>query len=207
MRNILTLLSAAALLAVPTAAQARGLDSNFSQAVTGPIKLEIVVSEDLAHRANNLPKKISQRGSRTRLNATFSGNGKYGEREIDFLINDLEEELLRDFDKRGIVLSDTAPTILRVTIEKVKNNRPTFNQLKEDTNLSFTSFGTGGAELTANVTTTAGEVLGEAEYNYYSSFNDRPIQGRSVWSDTSRAFASFSKQYSKKLARAGAAAS
>ena len=48
MRNILTLLSAAALLAVPTAAQARGLDSNFSQAVTGPIKLEIVVSEDLA---------------------------------------------------------------------------------------------------------------------------------------------------------------
>ena len=207
MRNILTLLSAAALLAVPTAAQARGLNSNFSQAVTGPIKLEIVVSEDLAHRANNLPKDLSQRGSRSRLSASFSGNGHYGDREIDFLLSDLEDELLRDFDKRGIALSDTAPTVLRVTIEAVKPNRPTLNQLKQDTALSFTSFGIGGAELSADITSASGEVLGHAEYDYYSSFNDFPLQGRSTWSDATRAFASFSKQYTKKLARAGAAAS
>jgi len=47
MRKFLTLISAAALLSTPAIAQARGFDSNFSQNVAGPYKLEIVVSEDL----------------------------------------------------------------------------------------------------------------------------------------------------------------
>ena len=150
MRKFLTLISAAALLSTPAIAQARGFDSNFSQNVAGPYKLEVVVSEDLAHRANNLPEKLSDRASGRRLNASFANNGNYGDKEIEFLLEDMEKEITRDFAKRGLTLSDTAPTLLRVTINKVRPNRPTHNQLSEDIGLSFSSFGIGGADVSAN---------------------------------------------------------
>jgi len=208
MRNILTLLSAAALLSVPVSAQARGFESNFAQTITGPIKLEVIVSEDLAHRANNLPKNRSFRSSGSRINGSaFANNGKYGDKEIVFLLNDLTEELERDFAKRDIVISDTAPTILKVTIERVKPNRPTINQLSQDSTLSFNSFGIGGAEVTAEISSANGESLGRAEFDYFSSFLDGPITGRSSWFDTSRAFSRFSKRLSKKLSSAGASSS
>jgi len=152
MRKILTLLSATALLATPAISHARGFDSNFSQAVTGPIKLEIVVSDDLAHRANNKSNNRADRRSRLRLKEAFSNNSYYGDKEIVYLLKEMREELEYDFAKRGITLSDTAPTILRVTIENVRNNRPTIKQLSIDNNLSFRSVSTGGAEITANIT-------------------------------------------------------
>ena len=207
MRNILTLLSAAALLSVPVSAQARGFNSDFSQSITGPIKLKVVASEDLAHRANNLPEGKFQRGSRGRLNAAFSNNGHYGDREITYLLEEMEEEIARHFSKRGITLSDNSPTILKVTIERVKPNRPTFNQLKVDSSLSFKSFSVGGADITANITSSSGEVLGQADYDYYSSFNDRPAQGLGTWSDARRAFSFFSMRLSKKLSSVGASSS
>ena len=200
MRKFLTLFSAAALLTTPAIAHAHGFDSDFSQKVTGPFKLEIVVSEDLAHRANNLPKKLSDRGSSRRLNGAFANNGKYGDKAIEFLLDDMETEITEDFAKRGLTLSDTAPTILRVTIEEVKPNRPTFNQLSEDPNLSFQSFGIGGAEVSAEVVSQGGSVIGTADFDYFSNFNDGTLTGIGVWTDTSRAFSRFSKRLSKKLA-------
>jgi len=207
MRKILTLLSAAALLATPAISQARGFDSDFSQAITGPLKLEIIVSEDLAHRANNLPEKLTDRSARSRLNAAFASNGYYGDKEIVYLLEEMEEELREDFAKRGIALSDTAPTVLRVTIEKVRNNRPTIKQLSVDSSLSFSSFSIGGAEITADLTSASGEILGKAEYEYYSSFNDRPTQFARIWGDTRLAFSKFSRKLSKKLAKQGASTS
>lgn len=207
MRKFLTTLSTAALLATPVMAEARGFDSDFSNTIVGPIKLEIVVSEDLAHRANNLPKKMSDRGSRSRLSGTFSNNGHYGEREITYLLEEMEEEISDDFAKYGITISDNAPTVLRITIEDVRPNRPTFNQLSKDSSLSFKSVSTGGAEITATVSSAGGESLGQAEYDYFSSFNDRPNFGLGVWTDTNRAFSRFSKKLTKKLAALGAASS
>ncbi len=201
MRKFLTLISAAALLSTPAIAQARGFDSNFSQNVAGPYKLEIVVSEDLAHRANNLPKKLSDRRSTRRLNAAFANNGNYGDKEIEFLLEDMEKEITRDFAKRGLTLSDTAPTLLRVTINKVRPNRPTHNQLSEDIGLSFSSFGIGGADVSAEIIAEGGTVVGTADYDYYSNFNDRiNLSGSSTWFDTSRAFSKFSRSLTKKLA-------
>lgn len=200
MRKFLTLISAAAILATPAFAQARGFDSDFSQVITGPFKLEVVVSEDLAHRANNLPKKFSDRGARSRLNAAFANNGKYGDREIEYLLEEMQEELVEDFAKRGLIISDTAPTLLRITINKVKPNRPTFNQLTEDSSLSFQSFSIGGADVSAEFVSADETVIGTAEYDYYSSFEDRTIQSSSTWTDTNRAFSRFSKRLSKKLA-------
>jgi len=129
MRKFLALIPAAALLATPAFAEARGFDSEFSTTVAGPYKLEVVVSEELAYRANNLPEKLSDRGSSVRFNAPFSNNGKYGDREIEYLIEDMQEELTEDFAKRGQPISDDAPTLLRVTINDLKNNRRTFNQI------------------------------------------------------------------------------
>ena len=201
MRKFLTLISAAALLSTPAIAQARGFDSNFSQNVAGPYKLEIVVSEDLAHRANNLPKKLSDRRSTRRLNAAFANNGNYGDKEIEFLLEDMEKEITRDFAKRDLTLSDTAPTLLRVTINKVRPNRPTHNQLSEDIGLSFSSFGIGGADVSAEIIAEGGTVVGTADYDYYSNFNDRiNLSGSSTWFDTSRAFSKFSRSLTKKLA-------
>lgn len=207
MRKFLTLISAAAILATPALAQARGFDSDFSQAVAGPFKLEIVVSEDLAHRANNLPKKLSDRGSGTRLNSSFSNNGKYGDRAIEFLLEDMQDEIVDDFARRGLTISETAPTLLRVTINEVKPNRPTFNQLREDSNLSFQSFGIGGADVSADLISAGGAVIGSAEYDYFSSFNERPLGAAGTWTDASRAFSRFSKKLSKKLAAVDASSS
>ena len=201
MRKFLTLISAAALLTTPAIAQARGFDSKFSQNVSGPYKLEVVVSEDLAHRANNLPEKLSDRASGRRLNASFANNGKFGDREIAFLLEDMEKEITEDFAKRGLTLSDTAPMLLRVTINEVRPNRPTHNQLKEDIGLSFSSFGIGGADVSAEIIAEGGTVVGTADYDYYSNFSDRiNLSGSSTWFDASRAFSRFSRGLSKKLA-------
>ena len=201
MRKFLTLVATTAVLATPAFAQARGFDSDFSQAVTGPFKLEVVVSEDLAYRANNLPKKLSDRGSGSRLNAAFSNNGKYGDRAIDELLEDMQDEIVRDFAKKGLTLSESAPTLLRITIIDAKPNRPTFNQLSQEPSLSFQSFGIGGADVSAEVISAGGAVLGTAKYDYYSNFNDRDVQFSGIWTDADRAFSRFSKKLSKKLAK------
>jgi len=192
------------LLATPALAQARGFDSDLATTVTGPLKLEVVVSENLAHRANNLPKKLSDRNSSSRLNASFANNGRYGEREIEYLLEDMQEEIVEDFGKQGIALSDTAPTRLRITIEMAKPNRPTFNQLRKDTSLSFQSFSVGGAEVSAEIISSNGEVIGSANYDYYPSLLERPYRAAGTWRDAKQSFSRFSRRLSKKLAAVGA---
>lgn len=207
MRIVTACLTAASLLATPALAEARGFDSDLNSSITGPLKIEVVVSEDLAHRANNLPKKLSDRGSHSRLNGTFSNNGYYGDREIEYLIEEMQEDLTKNFAKQGIVLSDNAPTLLRVTIEMAKPNRPTFRQLSKDASLSYDSFGIGGAEITAEVIAAGGTELGSASYDYYSSISDHPFGAVGTWSDANRSFSRFSKKLTKKLAALGASTS
>ncbi len=203
MRRLLTCLSAAAILATPAFAEATGFKSDLTSKLSGPLKLEVVVSEDLAHRANNLPKKLSDRGSGSRLNSSFSNNGRYGDREIEYLIEEMQEEIVEDFAKHKLSLSDDAPTLMRVTIDMAQPNRPTFNQLSRDTSLSFKSFGIGGADVSVEFIDAKGEIIGNASYDYYSSIHERQFQGRATWSDANRTFSRFSKRLSKKLASLG----
>jgi len=200
MRKFLLVLTSTALLATPALAEARGFKSDLPSTISGPIKLEIIVSDDLAHRANNLPKKLSDRGTGSRLNAAFSNNGYYGDREITYLLEEMEEELVQDFGRRGLTLSETAPTVLKVTIETVKPNRPTIKQLSKDTSLSFQSFGIGGAEISAEFLSASGESLGQASYDYFSNLNDRPFRQAGTWADANRAFSRFSNRLTKELA-------
>lgn len=199
MSKHLTCLVATALLATPAFAEARGFQSNINEAITGPLKLEVVISEDLAHRANNLPKEMSDRGGSSRLRSAFSNNGKYGDKAIKYLIDEMQEEIVQDFEKRNIVLSDDAPTLLRVTINMAKPNRPTFNQLSQEPNLSFKSFGAGGADLSMEIIAAGGKILGTAEYDYYPSLDQRAFVQGATWADANRAMSKFSRNLSKTL--------
>ena len=204
MHKLAAILTVAAGLTLASQAQARGFKSDLSTTITGPINVEVVVSEDLAHRAENLPKKLSDRGSGRRLNAGFANNGLYGQKEIDRLVEEVNEELAHDFEKRGIAISENASTTLRVTLVMAKPNRPTHNQLSRDIGLSFNSFGLGGAELTADVIGANGESLGTMEYDYYTSFNERVFQPIGIWEDANRSISKFSRKASKTLAALGA---
>lgn len=204
MRRTAILLTTSALLLAPlsASAKARGFDSTISQPLQEAVKIEVVLSEDLTHRADNLPEKLRDRstGSR-RLNSGFSNNGFYGQKSLDRLVEDVVEELNEDFAKKGLIVSDEADMTLRVTLEDVKNNRPTFEQLAREPALSFQSFGLGGAELSAVLIDASGEELGTVDYRWFeNNINNGFAQGNGVWTDAHRAISRFSRRTASTLA-------
>lgn len=204
MRRTALILASTALILAPmsAAAKSRGFDSTISAPVQAPVKIEVVLSEDLAYRANNLPKKMSDRGSGIRsLRSGFSGNGFYGDRSLNQLVEEVYEELNQDFAKKGILVSDDADIILRITLEDAKNNRPTFEQLSREPALSFQSFGVGGAELSGELLGVSGESLGTLSYRRFETNIDQYgfQQANGVWTDARRAISRFSSKTAKTL--------
>ena len=200
MRTVLasSLLALSLILAAPAIATSYGFDTTVTAPLTSAVKIEVVVSEDMAHRANNLPEKLSDRSSARGLRSGFAGNGFYGDRDIERLTERLESKLEQKFAKKGILISDTASTILRITIEDAKPNRPTFNQLSVQPGLSFNSFGNGGAELEAELIAAGGQSLGTMSYRYYE--NDiRYAKFGATWNDAHRAFSRFASKAAKTL--------
>jgi len=187
-------------IAAPALAKSRGFDTTVTSPLSSSVKIEVVVSEDMAYRANNLPKKLSDRSGARGFNSGFSGNGFYGERDINRLTERLQSKLEQRFSKKGIQVSDTASTVLRITIEDAKPNRPTFKQLSVEPGLSFQSFGNGGAELQAELIAAGGQSLGTMSYRFYET-DIRDAQFGGTWSDAHRAFGRFASRAAKTLAR------
>ena len=200
MRSILasSIIALSFTLAAPALAKSVGFDTTVTAPLTSAVKLEIVVSEDMAHRANNLPEKLSDRSSARGLRSGFAGNGFYGDRDIERLKERLESKLEQKFAKRDILISDTASTILRITIEDAKPNRPTFKQLSVQPGLAFNSFGNGGAELEAELIAAGGRSLGTMSYRYYET-DIRYAQQGGIWHDAYRAFGRFANKAAKTL--------
>lgn len=203
MRHILKslILSAPLVLAVPMLANASGFESTLSAPLTTPVKLDIRLSEDLAYRANHLPKKLSDRGGSSGLRTAFSQNGHYGEKELDRLQERLEKKLTASLEKKGIIVSETASTVFQVTITDVENNRPTFKQLSSEPSLSYQSFGTGGAEFEAEVLAADGRTVGTINYDWFES-DIRDANFGGTWSDANRAIDRFAKRVAKEFATA-----
>lgn len=198
MKQLLAPLLLTAGLVIAAPASARGFDSTVTTKLSGPVKVEIVLSEGLAYRAENLPRDISDRSVGARFNAAFANNGKYGQRELDDLVQDMEDGLIKRFAKKGVVVSDTAPTLLRITLEDVRPNRPTFNQLSNDVSLSYQSVGTGRVELTADLIGAGGVSLGSMEYNWLGTdIRDSAYGG--TWQDAKRGFGRFATKAAKVL--------
>lgn len=201
MRSILTssLIALSFAIAAPAMAKSYGYDTTVSAPLTSAVKIEVVLSEDMAHRANNLPEKLSDRSGARGFNSGFSGNGFYGDRDLERLTERLQSKLEKRLTKKGIEVSDTAPTVLRITIEDAKPNRPTFNQLSKEPGLSYQSFGNGGAELQAELIAAGGQSLGTMSYQFYE--NDiREAKYGGTWSDAHRAFGRFASKAAKTLA-------
>lgn len=193
-----SILAASFAIAAPAAAK-RGFDSTVTAPLSSAVKLEIVLSEDMLYRANNLPEKLSDRGNARSSRSGFSGNGFYGEKDLNRLTERLESKLEQRLVKKGIQVSDTASTVLRITIEDAKPNRPTFRQLSVEPGLSYQSFGNGGAELQAELIAAGGQSLGTMSYEWYE--NDiRDAQFGGTWTDAHRAFGRFARHAAKTLA-------
>lgn len=203
MRHLIktSILAASLLIAAPNLANANGFESTITAPVTTDVKIEIRLSEDLAYRANNLPQKLSDRGGGgAGIRSAFAQNGFYGDRDLAKLQTRLEKRLTQQLEKRGLNVSSAAPTLLRVTLTDVKNNRPTFRQLSRTSGLSLQSFGTGGAELEAEVLTAGGSSLGTMSYEWYE-YDIRDAQFGGTWTDAHRAMDRFAKRAAKKLVR------
>lgn len=194
-------MAAVITLAVPSLTHARAFEHNIAAPLSSSVKIEVVLSEDMRHRANNLPKKLSDRNSVASrgLRAGFSNNGYYGDKSLEQLVVSLEKKMTKRFTKKGIEISDDAPVIMRVTIEDAKNNRPTFEQLGVQPNLSFRSFSLGGAKLSANLIGADGASLGTMAYKYYESDLQFNQQFSGIWHDANRSFSLFANHAAKHL--------
>ena len=200
MRKILTssLLTASLLFSATAFAKSFGYSSTITEPLASAVKIEIGLSEDLAHRANNLPKSIRDRSGSLRLNSGFANNGYIGDRDLDLLKKRLQSKIEKRFSKKGIAISENASTILRVTLADAKPNRPTFEQQSRDVSLSFQSIALGGAEIESELVTRDGRSLGNINYRWYE--NDiRDASFGSTWSDTYRAFDRYASRVAKVL--------
>jgi len=201
MRRLLasSFIAASFAFTAPALAGTRNYETTVSAPLTSAVKIEIVVGEDLAHRANNLPKKLSDRGGSNRLNSGFSNNGYYGDKDIKRLTERLQSKIEKKFTKKGIEISNTASTILRVTLTDAKPNRPTFEQLSREPGLSFQSFGNGGAKIESELIAAGGVSLGTMNYKYYETDIRDAARGSGTWMDAYRAFGRYSSKVAKTL--------
>ncbi len=200
MRKLLTttLLSLGLAVAAPAFAKSsQKFESTLSAPISSTVKVEVIIGEDLAYRADNLPKKLKDRGS-SRLRSGFGNNGFYGERDLSELAERLQKKFEKRLVKEGLSVDADADTIMRLVITDAKPNRPTFKQLSKEPGLSFQSYGTGGASFEGEVLTAGGESLGELSYAWYE-WNIEDAYFGGTWSDAHRAMDRFARQVVKTL--------
>lgn len=190
-------LGTAALLTTPAQAKFKttlnGVDATS-------VKIEVKLSDEMMHRANNLPKSLRDRGGVGITRSGFSANGYYGEKDLTRLTERLEKRLAEQMEKRGVSVDDNAPTVLRVVLTDAKNNRPTFTQLSNEPGLSFRSFGNGGAEVKATLVQAGGTELGTMTHSWYD-WDIQDAQFDSTWTDANRSLDYFARRAAKTLAK------
>ena len=192
-----TILTAIIAAANPAFAAGFEFETTLKQPVNVAVEIDVDLGEDLAYRADHLPKKLKDRNN-GRRNAAFANNGYYGEKELDKLEDKLETKLETAFKKNGLAVADDADLVLKVTIVDAKPNRPTFAQMRKETGLSHQSFALGGAEIEGELQDADGNILATMAYKYYE--NDiQHAQYGGTWSDANKAFARFAKKAANKL--------
>lgn len=198
MRKILITAATAALLAAPAYAASK---NKFVETMALPsgasVKVDVVFSPDMIHRADNLPEKFSDRSGARGLNDGFGGNGFYGVRELDILRNDMTKEMSTDLSNAGYVIGSAGAYTLRVTIEDARPNRPTMRQLSKQPSLSYRSIARGGAQMTAELLDVNGNVVGTSQYGWYDSFLDDYPKG--TWSEAERAFSRYASKTAETI--------
>jgi len=184
----------------PAFAGGNGFESNIKAPVTTAIDIEVSLSNDMANRANNLPKKLSDRGNSRRIRDGFANNGYYGDKDLGQLIERLESKLEASFAKQGLQIVDGAPVTLNVVLVDAKPNRPTFAQMSKDSSLSMQSFANGGAEIMGELIASDGREMGTVSYRYYET-DIQNAQYGGTWSDSHKAISRYASKTAKALSK------
>lgn len=202
MRRIFTsLIVGTSLLTLSAAASAgsQGYETDISAVPSSAIRIDVGISEDLSYRADNVPRGVKCPQAKGR-NSGFACNGYLGEKDLTRLAGKLEKWTTKSLTKKGIVISEDADVVLKLTLVDAKNNRPTFNQLSKQPGLSFRSVAIGGAEVEGELFASDGTSIGTLSYSYYDTFFDEFTQTNGIWSDANRAIQSFSRRLAKDFA-------
>ncbi len=173
----------------------------FASTISAPastVKINVVIGENLAYRAENLSKDLSDRTQRSSISNGFSGNGFFGQRDLDQLASRLERKMAQRLAKNGIAISDDAADVLTLTITDAKPSRPTFKQLSKSPSLSFSSFALGGASFEGTMTK-EGQEAGVLSYAWYENDIRNPGAGASTWFDANQAIDRFARKTAKSL--------
>lgn len=192
-----TILIGTIVAAAPAFAGGFEFESTLKQPINVAVALDVELGEDLAYRADHLPRKMKDR-SNGRQNAAFANNGFYGEKELDKLEDKLESKLEKAFEKNGLTVADDAALVLKVVIVDAKPNRPTFAQMSKESGLSHQSFALGGAAIEGELQDADGNIVATMAYKFYENDIEQAQYG-GTWSDANKAFARFAKKAANKL--------
>lgn len=121
----------------------------------------------------------------------------YGVKEGTYLAKNIEEDLMREFDKAGLDVDR-----VEVTIERAVPNKPTMKQLGDTPGLDYGgSISIGGMKMSATAFDASGAEMGSLTYDWFET--DIRYAGLSTWHDAKRASDRFARKFAKKLAHSG----
>jgi len=180
------------------AGNTKAFKSSVEAPITSAIKVNVVIGDELAYRADHVSPKLRDRSNSRSLRDGFAGRGLYGQRDLDKLAARMDSKLSYQLEKRGFNVSGEATTVLNVVITDADPTTPTFNQLSTNASLSARSFGLGGAKFEASLTIN-GEPAGDISYSWYESSIRDAAYGGGVWTDAYRAIDRFAKKTAKSL--------
>ncbi|WP_340691341.1 hypothetical protein [Hyphomonas sp.] len=120
----------------------------------------------------------------------------YGVREGTYLIENVKEDLMREFAKSGLEVDHVT-----VTIERAMPNKPTMKQLGDRMGLDYGgSVSIGGMELSATAYDASGAEMGSLTYDWFET--DIRNAGVTTWGDAKRASDRFARKFAKALQEA-----
>jgi len=118
----------------------------------------------------------------------------YGEREGVRLSEEITEDLIREFEKKGVSVAR-----IDVMIIDAQPNRPTFKQLGDRPGLdAIRSISIGGMSLEGTAYDAEGNVLGTKQYDWFET-DIRDVVGAGTWTDARRASDRFARRFATDL--------
>ncbi|WOR14667.1 hypothetical protein RYZ27_12875 [Hyphomonas sp. FCG-A18] len=118
----------------------------------------------------------------------------YGEREGVKLSEEITEDLIREFEKKGVSVAR-----IDVMIIDAQPNRPTFKQLGDRPGLdAIRSISIGGMSLEGTAYDAEGNVLGTKQYDWFET-DIRDAVGAGTWTDARRASDRFARRFATDL--------
>ena len=118
----------------------------------------------------------------------------YGEREGVKLSEEITEDLIREFEKKGVSVAR-----IDVMIIDAQPNRPTFKQLGDRPGLdAIRSISIGGMSLEGTAYDAEGNVLGTKQYDWFET-DIRDAVGAGTWTDARRASDRFARRFAADL--------